>query len=156
MLDAILPLGASATILIVIGLLLIASELSAPAHGLAAGLGIATIAGGAAVLLCPAAAAMIHAPVLLLGGLLSLAAAGLVTTMSLSVRRRGIRTGREALLGMTGPVLSWEGSGGHVLVHGERWRASGAALAPGGLARVVGIDGLTLEVEHARDGDGAE
>lgn len=57
---------------------------------------------------------------------------------------------------MTGPVLSWEGSGGHVLVHGERWRASGAALAPGGLARVVGIDGLTLEVEHARDGDGAE
>ncbi|MFW2853928.1 NfeD family protein [Sphingomonas sp. TX0543] len=53
-------------------------------------------------------------------------------------------------------MLSWEGSGGHVLVHGERWRASGAALAPGGLARVVGIDGLTLEVEHVRDGDGAE
>lgn len=156
MLDAILPLGASATILIVIGLLLLASELSAPAHGVVAGLGIVAITGGAAALLCPGAATMINAPVLLLGGLLSLVAAGLVTTMSLSVRRRGIRTGREALLGMTGPVLSWEGSGGHVLVHGERWRASGAALAPGGLARVVGIDGLTLEVEHARDGDGAE
>lgn len=84
MLDAILPLGASATILIVIGLLLLASELSAPAHGVVAGLGIVAITGGAAVLLCPGAATMINAPVLLLGGLLSLVAAGLVTTMSLS------------------------------------------------------------------------
>mgnify|MGYP001252709220 CR=1 FL=1 len=102
MLDAILPLGASATILIVIGLLLLASELSAPAHGVVAGLGIVAITGGAAALLCPGAATMINAPVLLLGGLLSLVAAGLVTTMSLSVRRRGIRPGREALLGVTG------------------------------------------------------
>lgn len=154
MLNVILPLSTSAIILIAIGVLLIASELSSPSHGIVALLGLSGVIGGAAILYHPEAAAMVSAPAVLIAGLTALVAAGLLMVMGLSARRRRIRTGTEALLGMTGPILSWSGDCGHVLVHGERWRAKGGQLTPGGHARVTGIDGLTLHVEGARN-DGA-
>ena len=149
MLNTILPLGTTATILIAIGVVLIASEFSSSAHGLAATLGLAAIIGGTAVLCLPEAADVLSAPFILVAGLAAVLAAALVTMMGLSARRKEIRTGAEALLGMTGPVLSWEGSSGHILVHGERWQAEGAALAAGNLATVVAIEGLILEVQPA-------
>lgn len=49
-------------------------------------------------------------------------------------------------------VLDWEGTGGHVLAEGERWRAVGpAGLAPGERVRIESRDGLTLTVGRSAD-----
>jgi membrane-bound serine protease (ClpP class) len=63
-------------------------------------------------------------------------------------RRFGVVTGREQMVGGPAEVQDWHGSEGHVLAHGERWRAvATAALAPGDRVRIRAMDGLTLEVE---------
>jgi membrane protein implicated in regulation of membrane protease activity len=67
----------------------------------------------------------------------------------LSHRRRPA-VGAEALVGRTADVVSAD----WVRVHGELWRARGAArLEPGAQVRVLAIEGLTLVVEPLT-GDG--
>jgi len=60
-------------------------------------------------------------------------------------RRRRVQVGPETLIGMRGKAT------GEALVRvdGELWQArSSATLAPGDIVRVVGRDGLVLEVER--------
>jgi membrane protein implicated in regulation of membrane protease activity len=59
--------------------------------------------------------------------------------------RRRSAVGAEALVGRTAEAAG----DGWVRVHGELWRAGGAAgLEPGELVRVLAVDGLTLVVER--------
>ena len=72
----------------------------------------------------------------------------LLTAFVMRARRRPVVTGREQMIGSTGPVLDWRGVEGRVRVHGEWWNArSTAPLRPGQQVRVTAIDGLTLHVE---------
>ena len=72
----------------------------------------------------------------------------LVVGMALRNRRLKVATGREQMLGATATVQEWQGGEGHVLVHGERWRAVGAVpLNAGDKVRIRRMDGLTLEVD---------
>ena len=88
----------------------------------------------------------------------------IVLTLLARSRRRAVVTGPEDMIDDIGPVLDWSGNEGRVRVHGEVWRARvgkaltsgealapGQALAPGEEVRVVGIDGLTLEVEPRKN-----
>lgn len=67
-------------------------------------------------------------------------------------QRRAVQVGAEALLGRVVEVAEECRPYGHVRVQGELWRArcsEGAAV--GERVRVVGRDGLTLEVEREPD-----
>jgi membrane-bound serine protease (ClpP class) len=73
----------------------------------------------------------------------------LAARLALLSRRHKIVSGREEMIGMRGIVDDWNGGAGHVLAHGERWKAIGPAYLGEGLdVRVVGLHGLTLQVER--------
>lgn len=60
-------------------------------------------------------------------------------------RRRSVQVGAETLIGARGEAVD----GALVRVDGELWQVrTDAALAPGEAVRVVGRDGLVLEVER--------
>jgi membrane-bound serine protease (ClpP class) len=72
----------------------------------------------------------------------------LVGRLAASSFGRKVVSGREEMIGLTGYVLDWSGSRGHVLVHSERWRATaGSNLNPGQTILVTALDDLTLTVE---------
>jgi membrane-bound serine protease (ClpP class) len=64
------------------------------------------------------------------------------------LRRYRVQTGAEGMVGERGEVMERVAGGeGRVRVRGEIWAArSDAALEPGARVRVLGVDGLTLEV----------
>jgi membrane protein implicated in regulation of membrane protease activity len=67
-------------------------------------------------------------------------------------QRRSAQVGAEALVGRDAIVRDACAPIGRVSVRGELWRARCAApVRPGDTVRVVGIDGLTLVVEPARE-----
>lgn len=89
----------------------------------------------------------------IVGSIAFVLAAGFIALSSLVVRsrRRAVTTGREQMLGISGPVVDWEGHAGRVRVRGEIWQARAQApLTAGQHVKVTGISGLTLEVEPDR------
>jgi membrane-bound serine protease (ClpP class) len=78
----------------------------------------------------------------------SLVLAAVVTRLAISSYRRQVATGIEQMSGVLGEVTDWHGGRGHVIAHGERWKAlSEAPLSPGQPVRVTGVEGLVLRVE---------
>lgn len=67
--------------------------------------------------------------------------------MALRARRRPVVSGREEMVGADGMVLVRGDAGIWAQVHGERWRVTSPdSLQPGQRIRVVGMQGLTLQV----------
>jgi membrane-bound serine protease (ClpP class) len=79
--------------------------------------------------------------------------AGLVLVVLGSVwRARKVpeRVGARAMPGLPAEVLDWSETEGHVLAHGERWKARGTeAFKPGDMVEVANIVDLTLVVRRA-------
>ncbi len=70
---------------------------------------------------------------------------------ALKAQRFPIATGRETLIGQVGVAIDTLNPAGSVRLEGEVWSAenhSGDAILPGTKVRVVGIDGLRLQVER--------
>jgi len=68
-------------------------------------------------------------------------------------RQRPVVTGKEALIGAEAEIVSWQGGEGRVRVSGEIWQArSQASLAAGRRVKIVGRDGLVLQVDDIRSG----
>jgi membrane-bound serine protease (ClpP class) len=66
-------------------------------------------------------------------------------------RQRPVVTGREALIGAEAEIVSWQGSEGRVRVSGEIWQArSDVSLTAGRRVKIVGRDGLILQVDDVR------
>ena len=66
------------------------------------------------------------------------------------LRRYRVSTGAEGMVGQRGEAIDGFGPAatGRVRVYGEIWAArSRAPLEPGGRVRVLGVEGLTLEIE---------
>ncbi len=77
-----------------------------------------------------------------------------VLAMAVKARRRPVVSGRDLLMGGRGRVMDWAGAAGRVRIEGETWQARGRPdLQPGQRVRVTGIEGLTLSVEPAEEGD---
>ncbi len=143
----VLPVNYAGLALILVGLGLIVGEALMPSFGILGIGGIVAFVIGS-VMLMDADTLNISLP--LIGGI-ALVAAGLmlwVLTRFLGLRRRPARTGQEELLGNQAVALEDFQGEGHVRLHGERWNArSQVSLRRGQTVRVVGLDGLTVEVE---------
>jgi membrane-bound serine protease (ClpP class) len=66
-------------------------------------------------------------------------------------RARGnpAQVGAQAMRGVSAKVLDWSGGEGHVLAHGERWRAHGGeTFTPGDTVEVTTVKNLTLAVRR--------
>jgi membrane-bound serine protease (ClpP class) len=144
-----LPVNYAGLALIVLGLVLLVAELLAPSFGaLGAGGVIAFIAGG--LLLFDRDAPGFGVPLVLVLALAATSAAVILLGggMALKARQRPVLGGREGLPGTLGEVL--EVSDGEIWaqVQGERWRVSSQQpLMPGQRIRVLGLRGLTLDVQ---------
>ncbi|MBB3189554.1 NfeD family protein [Halomonas cerina] len=143
----VLPVNYAGLALILVGMGLIVGEALMPSFGILGIGGIVAFVIGS-VMLMDAENLNISLP--LIGGV-ALVAAGLmlwIMTRFLGLRRRPVRTGQEELVGQEARVLEDFQGQGHVRLHGERWNAySPRSLRRGQAVRVVGIDGLTVEVE---------
>jgi membrane-bound serine protease (ClpP class) len=88
-------------------------------------------------------------PPLLIGGVAVLGSLGLLVLARLAwaARRRPVVSGQQQMIGSTGVVVTGD-TEPYALVGGERWKVrSRNRLTPGDVVRVVGIDGLILDVE---------
>lgn len=146
----LLPISYAGLALLLVGLALMAAELVTPSFGaLGVGGAVAFVAGG--VLLFDFDATGLAVPLGLLIGLAVLSVLLIVVAGGLALRGRdrAVRTGREQMIGATGEVIEGDGEGRETWarVHGERWQVrSQTALVPGQQVRVVGMQGLLLDV----------
>jgi membrane-bound serine protease (ClpP class) len=145
----VLPVNYAGLALIGLGVAMMFGEMLMPSFG-ALGIGgiIAFVVGS--IMLIDIEAPGYGISWQLIGGV-ALAAASmllvLMTTFARS-RQRPVVTGREEMIGSQARVIEWRGSAGRVRLHGEIWHARGpGGLQPDQTVRVVGMDGLTLEVE---------
>ena len=68
--------------------------------------------------------------------------------MAMRSHAHKVITGEVGMIGMSGRAETELAPDGTVFVHGELWRArAGLHIRAGEPIRVVGVDGLTLEVE---------
>ena len=72
----------------------------------------------------------------------------LLVTLVVRARRAKVATGREGMIGETGPALTALEPGGKVFVRGEYWDAVATRpVAAGTPVRVTGMERLKLTVE---------
>jgi membrane-bound serine protease (ClpP class) len=145
----LLPVNYAALALIVLGIALLVAELFAPTFGVLGAGGIAAIAAGG-ILLYDSDSPAFNVPLPLVLGL-AVASAALVLgggAVALKARRRPVVSGREDLLGASGEVLEVNQGQAWAQVFGERWKIdSSEPLQPGQRIRVLGLRGLTLQVQ---------
>jgi membrane-bound serine protease (ClpP class) len=144
----LLPVNYAGLALILLGIALLAAEVVTPTLGvLGVGGVVAFIAGG--LLLFDRDIPGFGLPLPLILGLAASSAAVVMLGggMALRARRRPVVSGREEMVGAEGVVLGPADGGAWAQVHGERWRvASPEPLQAGQRVRVVGMQGLTLQV----------
>lgn len=143
----LLPVNYAGLGLLLLGLGLLVAEVFAPSGLLGVGGVVAFVAGG--ILLFDSDVPGFGVPLALIVGLAACSGgvALLAGSLALRARRRPVVSGREQMVGARGEVLSVEGDEAWAQVQGERWRVRSAApLAAGQAVRVLGLDGLTLDV----------
>ena len=152
----LLPVDYAGLALVLLGIGLMVAETFIPAFGSFILGGATSFAVGSVMMFNGPGQAL--SPALVAGATLAgLALFGVVLRLLVRARRRPVVTGTAALIGRTGKATAWNGSGGEVLVQGERWRSRAAApslagpLRVGQAIRVVGREGLTLLVEPQQD-----
>lgn len=145
----VLPVSYTGLALTLLGVALMAAEAFLPSFGILGIGGLTAFVIGSIMLMdtdvpgFTIAWQLVGSIAVVAGGVLLL-----VLTLLTRSRRRAVVSGPEEMIHDTGPVLDWAGNEGRVRIHGEIWRArAGGTIAPGQDVRVVGIDGLTLEVE---------
>lgn len=151
---SVLPVNYGGLALLLLGMGFMLAEAHAPSFGLLGAGGIAAFVLGALFLFNPSDANFPIAvawPVIAGAALASAAFFAGVINLALKARRRPVRTGAEQMLESIAEVVSWSDGQGRVRVHGEIWSArSDHSFHPGEKVRIVGIEGLTLNVEAAK------
>ncbi len=146
---AALPVNYAGIALIILGIALMIGEAFSPSFGILGVGGIIAFIFGATILIdTDVPQFQISWPLLASLAIISLAFVVLVARLAFTSHRRAVVSGREEMIGKIGIVDDWTGNRGHIIVHSERWRAASAnALDKGQQIRVIGIRGLTLNVE---------
>jgi membrane-bound serine protease (ClpP class) len=145
----ILPVNYAGLGLIALGVILMISEIFVPSFG-ALGIGgiIAFVAGS--IILMDTDVPGFGIPTTLIAsiGLLGGGMVMAIVWLAVRARRRPVVTGIEEMLGAVGEAVADFSDSGHVLVHGELWKASTAQpVRKGQKLRVKKVDGLLLTVE---------
>jgi membrane-bound serine protease (ClpP class) len=156
----LLPVNYAGLALVILGLMLMVAEAFLPSFG-ALGLGgiVAFVAG--ALMLIDTDVPGFGIPPGLIGGLGVASALLLIGTarLALATRKRPLSSGDATLIGATATVENIAQDGAHaawILLEGELWQASsGLPLSQSQTVRVVGRQGLTLEVVPVEPSQGA-
>jgi membrane-bound serine protease (ClpP class) len=148
----VLPVNYAGVALILLGIAFMVGEAFAPSFG-ALGIGgvVAFVIGSIILIDTEAPGFGVSIPFIVTFGV----AMGLLffalMTMVLRIRRNPVVSGREELIGAAAEVLESFDAQGRVRVHSETWTArSREPLTKGQSVRVVGMEGLLLDVEPDR------
>ncbi|MBN1495440.1 MAG: nodulation protein NfeD [Spirochaetes bacterium] len=140
----ILPVNAAGIVLIILAIALFILELKIASYGLLTIGGIASFVFGSMILFdSPLPGGSIPMSTIIATALVLLGFFFIVVRAVLRVHRGKVTTGREGLVGMTGPALTdFDAQGrGKVRVYGEIWDAeSGEPLSKGDEIVVAGVD----------------
>ncbi|MBY5572017.1 nodulation protein NfeD [Rhizobium leguminosarum] len=145
---ALLPVSFAGLGLIILGVGLTVAEAHSPSFGaLGVGGGTALVLGATILFDTDIPGLKVSWPVLGAIAVACLALSLVIARLAFISRRHDVVTGSEQMIGISGKVDSWTGISGYVIAHGERWKAvSTEPLAAGDRVKVIGRDGLTLEV----------
>jgi membrane-bound serine protease (ClpP class) len=149
----LLPINLTGVLLIVVALALFVLEAKVQGFGIL-GLGgiIAAVIGS--LILIDVPNPELRLPLGLVLSVVIPFALILIVMIRLALRIRTIKvvTGAAGMIGLKGRAETAIAPEGRVLVRGELWRArSQMKIAPEESIRVIGVDGLTLEVEAEKD-----
>jgi membrane-bound serine protease (ClpP class) len=146
----ILPVSWAGLLLMLLAAAFFVAEMFVVSHGALALAGAAAFVVGSLMLFDPAGDHyQVSIEVALLVAATMAVMVGLAVAKIVQVRRAGVVTGQEELIGQVGVVRRALDPEGLVFVHGELWRArtNGETVEPGAQVRVEGLDdGLTLRV----------
>nr|WP_302896862.1 nodulation protein NfeD [Mesorhizobium sp. LMG 17147] len=145
----LLPISYAGLALMLLGIIFLVVEALNPTVVLGLG-GVAAFLLGAAMLL------RIEGPgfemswaVIGTAAVLTLGLALLTGSYLWAVRKNVPRVGAQAMQGLPAEVLDWQGSEGHVLARGERWRAKAdEPLAVGDSVEVADVRDLVLTIRR--------
>ncbi|MER8388131.1 nodulation protein NfeD [Mesorhizobium sp. M0166] len=145
----LLPISYAGLALMLLGIIFLVVEALNPTVVLGLG-GVAAFLLGAAMLL------RIEGPgfemswaVIGTAAVLTLGLALLTGSYLWAARKNVPRVGAQAMQGLPAEVLDWQGSEGHVLARGERWRAKAdEPLAVGDSVEVADVRGLVLTIRR--------
>ncbi len=152
---SVLPTNAAGVLLILFALVLFLMELKITSYGLLAVAGIVAMFVGSLLLIKPGQGfeqLPLRMVVVTVGGVAVLVGGCLFFMMRSMVKPPA--TGREAMAGAPVEVRQWQGRAGQVFCQGALWSAYSRqplVFAKGEKARIIGIDGLKLEIEPQRD-----
>ncbi len=147
----VLPINYSGLALIILGISLIAAEAFMPSFGSLGIGGIVAFAVGSLILLDEES---LRISLTLVAGTTLVSAAFVFWMMGrmASLRRKPVRTGAEALIGMTGEVREDFSGDGRIWLMGESWQAkAGETLRKGEKVQVKAKEGLVLTVEKIKE-----
>jgi membrane-bound serine protease (ClpP class) len=152
---SVLPISYAGLALLCLGIVLMVGEALAPGIGILGIGGVIAFIVGAIFLFDPAGSDIdfaIYQPLIIVAAATTaMLILGLLGYLIRS-RRERVATGSEQLIGLEAKVVSWSDGKGRVHVHGEIWQAcSREAHEPGEIVRVVGREGLTLQVAAVRE-----
>ncbi len=146
----VIPINLAGLTLIILGTVLLVSELYVTSYGVLGMGGIVAFVIGSFLLVDRSETDLGIDRAIIIGAALAMSALILgVGYIALRERRSRAKTGREGLVGEVGVVREAiaPGSPGRLFVHGEIWRASSTAtIAAGARARIDAVQGLELTV----------
>jgi len=134
---------------IIVGIILIASELFIPMFGFFGLLGLALIFAGTSLAYDPSLADYGMAMILACAMALALVVGG-GGLVAWKAYRKKTETGKEGLIGDTARVIDWNDRQGRVFVDGENWHAESAAphdFQKDDVVRIIEMNDLTLFIE---------
>jgi len=148
----ILPINYSGLALILLGIILLISEAFIPSFGSLGIGGIVAFAVGSLILIDDASL-RISLPVIVSTTAVSALLILLLVGRMLTLRKKKVRTGEEALIGMIGEAAHDFSGKGRIRLLGESWQATSAErIRQGEKVRVTCRNGLELTVEKLKEG----
>ncbi|WP_136807209.1 NfeD family protein [Desulfosediminicola flagellatus] len=146
----ILPINYSGLALIILGITFLISEAFIPSFGSLGIGGIVAFAVGSLILIDDESL-RISIPLIISTTAVSAALILLLVARILTIRNTKIRTGQEALIGMTGEAAEDFDGEGRIWILGESWLAkSSDIIRKGEKVRITSQNGLELTVESLR------
>ncbi len=144
----VLPINYSGVALIILGILFLIGEAFMPSFGSLGIGGIIAFCIGSIIMMDDVS--MRVSPVLIAGtAIISAACILWLTGRIYSVRNKKIRTGMEALIGMTGEVIADFDGSGRIWLLGESWQVrTTGSIRKGEIVKVISQNGLELTVER--------
>ncbi len=144
-----LPVNYAGFALIIFGIILFIAEIKIVSHGMLSVAGVISLVLGSVMLFDSSAPALrvslaVMIPTIIIVSLFFIA----VVSLAVKAQMKKPFTGVDGMIGREGKTITPVYTDGKVFVKGERWNACSQELIEEGTdVRVIGVDGLKIEVE---------